>query len=200
MHSLMFGLLLSLCGAAGFAYSEELKPNKAEGFDRVQVVPGQNFKTYKTIYLAPTQLTFNKQWLNDNRGTLSDHEREKLAIQYSKLMDESLQKQLSKGGWHISATPSPDILIVIPRLSDFFINAPDMGDSISKSYVRVAGHARVEFEVKQADGKVLAQLSDFSETNERPGGKLAQTNRGLNFWDFRHLMTRWSDRLGQFLT
>lgn len=200
MHSLLVGLLICLCGAAGFAYSEELKPNKAEGFDRVQVVPGQNFKAFKSIYIAPTGLTFNKQWLNDNRDTLSNTDREKLAIQYSKLMDESLQKQLSKGGWQISTNPCADCLVVVPRLSDFFINATDMGVSISKNFVRVAGHARVEFEVKQVDGTVLAQLSDFSETNERPGGKLAQTNRGLNLWDFRHLMTRWSDRLGQFLT
>jgi Protein of unknown function (DUF3313) len=193
----MWALLLCLCGAVTSA--EDLKPNTAEGFDRVQVVPGQDFKAFKSIYIAPTQLTFNPQWLSNYRGTLWDKERAKLAAEYSTLMDESLHQQLSKGGWHISTTPNPESLVITPRLVDVFINAPDIGVGIRKSFVRVAGHARVHFQVQRADGTVLAQLSDFSETNDRAGFKRAQTNRGLNLWDFRHLMQRWSARLGQFL-
>lgn len=181
------------------AYATELAAIKIKGFDKASVVPGQKFANFKDIYLAPTQLTFNSQWLSDHRHDISAKERDALAAQYAKLMDESLRTRLTTQGWQLAAAPAANVLVISPQVNEFFLNAPDIGVGISKSFVYVAGHGRVDFTLALADGRVLAQLSDFSQTHERGGSKLSQTNRGLNLWDFRQLMQRWSDRLGQFM-
>jgi hypothetical protein len=196
---------LLLAGITVFIFScenlwaTELVNIKARGFDQAMIASGQVLARKKELYLVPTQLAFNQQWLNDHRISISIKEREALAVQYANLMDESLKKRLVARGFTLASAPGPDNLVLTPRISGLFINAPDLSVGINKTFVRVAGHGRVDFTLTQADGTVLAQLSDFSQTDEHGASNLTQTNRGINLRDFRQLMERWSDRLGQFL-
>lgn len=191
-------LFMTASGAPLSGWCEALSEAKVPGFDQAQTVSPQAWPAVQAIYLEPISLSFNPQWLKDRR-TISSAEREKLQAQYSALMDKNLRQQLSAKGWALRDKPGPDTLSLHTEVTELFLNAPDLEPTISKSYVRVAGSARVAFTLKQADGTPLAHLSDYSETNEKPGGKLGLTNRGLNHWDFAHLMQRWSTRLGEFL-
>jgi hypothetical protein len=191
--------LIAFCCLPMGAGATDLVEQKVQGFDRAQVLPAYRLNGANTIYIATPKLFFNKQWLNDYSRNSSATERAKLAAHYCTLMDKILRERLIKRGWLIRDAPGQNTLTLSTQLNDFYINAPDFGPVISKNFVRVAGHARVAFELTQADGSSLAHLSDFSETSEKPGGKLALTNRGMNHWDFQYLMQRWSDRLEQYL-
>ncbi len=190
---------MGLMGLAAQGWSHTLNTTKVPGFDSAELLAKEAWPRFNAIYLAPTQLAFNKQWLKDRGQRISNSELERLQAQYAQLMDKNLREGLSKSGWQIQPTPGPDTLTLSANLTEFFLNAPDVEPSISKSYVRVAGFARVEFTLSQTDGAVLVKLTDYSETHEKPGGQLGLTNRGLNRWDFGHLMQRWSTRLTEFL-
>lgn len=196
---LVWLVVIGLMGQGALSWSQGLHGTHVPGFDSAQVLAKEAWPRFNAVYLAPTQLAFNKQWLKDRGQKISSAEREKLQAEYTQLMDKNLRERLSKSGWQLQPKPGPGTLSLSARISDFFLNAPDVEPTISKSYVRVAGFARVEFTLAQTDGEVLAQLTDYSETHEKPGGQLGLTNRGLNRWDFGHLMQRWSTRLTEFL-
>ncbi len=200
MKSWVMSIIFMAASTAALpALSVELMPAKVRGFDQAQVLAKETWPRFNAIYLAPSQLAFNHQWLKGPGRKLSSSERSTLQAQYEGLFNQKLRQRLTEDGWPISAEPGPGTLTIATRVSDFFLNAPDLEPTISKSYVRVAGFARVEFTLLNTEGKPLASLSDYSQTNEKPGGQLGLTNRGLNRWDFGHLMQCWATRLGEFL-
>ncbi|HMW71136.1 MAG TPA: hypothetical protein PKD17_04915, partial [Cellvibrionaceae bacterium] len=99
---------IGLMGLGPLGWCSGLSAAKVPGFDSAQVLAKEAWPHFNAIYLAPTQLAFNKQWLKDRGQKISSAEREQLQAQYSELMDKNVRERLRARGWQLQPAPGPD--------------------------------------------------------------------------------------------
>jgi hypothetical protein len=188
-------LLAAFTAAApqGFADSKEVPKTTDDGLELktqtkhrvVYVKPGATLTQYKRFALTDCHIEFSKKWLDDynrsqrepsRRITEDDLERARkdLAGQFRKIFTE----ELVKGGYAVSDTTGPDVLILRPALINIAVNAPDiMTPGRSASYASSAGEMTLYLELwDSSTNTVVGRVLDAKADDEFYGQRMTSVD------------------------
>jgi Protein of unknown function (DUF3313) len=178
------------------AAKEGLEPIDIPGLDAAFARPGASLAPYKSILLDPVEVAFSKEWKPDMPGSylpMSDADREKVRKDLADLSTQTFTEALKKGGYPVVTEPGPDVLRIVPRLEDVYINAPDVNTpGRTSQYVKSAGRMTLVAELRDsASGEILARVYDQREgrTNEA----LRLSSSVSNYEEVRDMVTRWAN-------
>lgn len=199
-----------LCGAtvavaAGPPASwDGLELRKVKGLDAVYVRPGVEFKAYRTLYLDPVEVAFDKDWNpnSSSRGTsgrLDASDIEKIRTEMATEFQRIFAERLAKGGYRVVDRPGEDTLQVSAGLADVYIAAPDKPTS-GRSYTFTVSAGRMTLVMELRDGPTAQLLARVVDRHVgRDNATLSITNGVTNSAEFRRAVQGWADKLVQAL-
>ncbi len=179
-----FAVIAGLCAALAVAcpaplWAKEPPPKvSSDGLelkkqtDRrlVYVKPGADFSQYKRVAILDCHVEFSKDWLRSYNNSQPDPSRQirdkdiqraktDLAAQFKKVFTDELQ---GAGGYQVSDTAAPDVLVLRPGLINIQVSAPDlMAPGRSVSYAQSAGQMTLYLELwDSATNTILARVVD----------------------------------------
>jgi hypothetical protein len=180
------------------AAKEGLERVDVPGLDAVFARPGANLSPYRRVMLDPVEVAFSKEWKPDQPGSylpLSDDDREKIRSDLAHLATQTFTKVLQKGGYPVVTEPGADVLRVVPRLEDVYVNAPDVNlPGRTSQYVKSSGRMTLVAELRDsASGEIVARIYDQREG--RTDQALRLSSSVSNYDEARDLVTRWANIL-----
>ena len=173
---------------------------KAKNVDQAFLLPGTDFKPYKKVIIAPSEVAFQKHWLRDmnNRSMslsrrVSDKDAQKIIEAARSGFDEIWAEAYTAAGYQVVTTPGDDVLKLVPGVFDLYVNAPDIQEpGRSKSYTVEAGEASLLLDVRDSvSGTLLGRVID-RRTAGTDMGRMQWTTSVSNRSDFRQLFKRWA--------
>src|SRR4029077_14018369 len=150
--------------------SDGLELKKQTDRRLVYVKPGADFSQYKRVAILDCHVEFSKDWLRSYNNSQSDPSRQvgdkdiqraktDLAAQFKKVFTDELQ---GAGGYQVSDTAAPDVLVLRPGLINIQVSAPDlMAPGRSVTYAQSAGQMTLYLELwDSATNTILARVVD----------------------------------------
>ena len=200
---------LAVVAPSGFAATKDAPKTSPEGLELVKqtkhrvvyVKPGASLAPYKKFALADCYIEFSKEWLkdyNDSTRELSRRIDEKdledpkkdLAAQFKKIFTEVL----TEGGYAVSETTGPDVLILRPALINIAVNAPDLKTpSRSYTYASSAGNMTLYLEAwDSATNMIIGRVVDAQSDPDFYGQRMTSVD---NRAAADRLMRTWAEEL-----
>ena len=198
-----------LCGATAGAAGppaswDGLELRKVKGLDAVYVRPGVEFKEYRTLYLDPVEVAFDKNWdpnasSRNVSSRLSASDIEKIRAEMATEFHRIFAEQLAKGGYAVVNRPGEDTLQVSAGLADVYITAPDKATA-GRSYTFTVNPGRMTLVMELRDGPTAQLLARVVDRHVgRDNGYLSISNGVANSAEFRRAVQGWADKLVQAL-
>jgi len=203
--ALLFGL------AAGCATTESPAPQaSADGLvavrsstvDQLYLRPGGDLAGHrKVVLLEPVSVQMRDDWVKQQHGNNYRiqptypryREADEVARETADAVSASLAKAFRAAGFEIVETPGAGVMRVSAKVTDMFVNAPDIvSPGYPRSVVRDAGEANLSLEVRDAtDGRALARVAHHAIARETPRGNYASDP--LNSFWMETVFQRWAD-------
>ena len=201
-------LVLSVALAACPLAAKELPKTTKDGLQLVKqhelgavyVKPGASLKAYDKIILVDTYVAFAKNWEHDfneahmMRGRISDHDMQIIKKEVAKEFKDRFTKVLEKGGYKITETIGPDVMVLRPAIVDLEITAPrSLTDLAGAVVVRDAGELTLYMELYDS-----VTSSKFAEVIDREvaGSEFAtRADPVSNKAALDRVLDRWADLL-----
>ena len=167
--------------------------------DHVYLLPGADFREYKSVMLDPTELAFKKDWLRDYNSTtmglsgrLSERDLQDVIAKAAKVASEILAEAYRDGGYPVVAEAGPDVLRVRTGVVNISVTAPEVrSGGRSRSYAGEAGFATLIIETRDsASGALLGRAVDGKVAGDN---SILLRNSVTNRGDFRTVMKRWAE-------
>lgn len=182
-------------------FDSGMTKQKVRFFDDFKIANGASLAGRKIILIEPTEVTFSKTWLRQNKNSTSKRYQDNIKTTYGKLVTSELQKALLETsganvqiltGKSVSSVEKP--LRIKPYLHNLSIYAPDDHGPMKKSWVNAAGIATFKLEVTDSNTNLpIAYFRDRKETSEKLGpNNMDRANRATNYHDFKVLIRKWS--------
>ena len=177
LRTLSLGLML----LAAAASAQQLSDMTEDGLVRVPSsrkagvyrLPDATFAQYRRIMLEPASVAFRKNW--DRKGLdrldtgLKPSERQRIANDLVLALQEEMVAELvQRGGFVLTETPAPDVLLIVPAITELEITAPDAGSTPgTRTFVRTAGSMTLIVELRDAaSGVTVGRIIDFEQARE----------------------------------
>ncbi|MFO1395160.1 MAG: DUF3313 family protein [Steroidobacteraceae bacterium] len=196
-------LLSVACGVATAgppATWDGLERRKVKGVDAVYVRPGVEFKDYRSVYLDPVEIAFDKNWdpnksSSTSTGRMSSADIEKLRAEMASEFQRIVEEELRAGGYQVVTQPKDDTLQVSAGLADVYVNAPDK-QTAGRSYTFTVSAGRMTLVMELRDGPTAQLLARVVDQHVgRDSGSMTLTNGVTNSAEFRRAVQGWADRL-----
>ncbi len=174
------------------------------GFDRLDVVPGTDFRQYFEVWLEPATVRFRGDWLkemNANRIALmqgtSARDADELAREVAEGLDAAMARALRHAGYEVAHDPAPGVIRLAPRIVDLYVNAPRSVTTAlpGRVYTTSAGQATFDLDLRDAaSGRLLGHAIARRTIGDRGdlGGSLRSTSPVSNAFDFQGVFDEWS--------
>ncbi len=210
IRQLITPISIVLILASNFAYAEakpqnftpdteNLTEKKSRFFDEFYIAQNASLSQYKKVLVLDSRVTFDKDWIKDNRLKVSSKYKDKTTTRYSKLFKEQLTKIFEEDTrFTVVNEKAKDVLVIAANINDLDIYGPDDKPQI-KQYVYRAGEGQLQASLKTHTGKTLATFEDRRESIDRGRQTPSRTNSILNERDFRLLMRKWSKQLAKHI-
>jgi len=214
------GVLLGLCAGLTLAYPMNVSAAEAppqvskDGLQLkthtnqrlVYVKPGATFNQYDRVMILDCYVEMQKDWqrnYNANEGadlsrqvTDGDVQRIKstLAAEFKKVFTAELQK----GGYQVTTSPAPDVLLLRPAIVDVQVTAPDiMSAGMDVNVITSAGSGTFYLELwDPSTNTILARAMD-AEADQQPFAQ--QANAVTNRQAADIILKKWADDLVKHL-
>jgi hypothetical protein len=164
--------------------------------------PDATFFQYKRLIVEPPTIAFVSNWRRAH-PEINDAEAKRMQQVASELFREEFARALiGPGKWSFADTPDPDVLIVVPRIVDLDVPAPDVGNEDDGVKTAVPGPVSMEVigDVRDAATGVLVGRLIMFDGNDRYGiGTLRIANRVTNIHEMRLTFGKWSRLLRETL-
>ena len=201
MGSTIAACLLA-CILAGCSYTRGPDERTDDGLVRVPSraaggvyrAPGHSFTPYKRVILEPPTIEFIKGWRKEHEE-VSDAEIVRLLSESVKLFREEFTRILiDEGPYEFADEPGDDVLLIVPRVVDLDIPAPDAGGTPGvKQYTPGPVKMQVVGEMRDASTNQLVARVIIFEGQSRYGMyELRQANRATNAHEMRLAFSKWS--------
>jgi hypothetical protein len=204
-------LLAALTAVAppGFSAAKELPKTTEDGLElkkqtKQRVVyarPGASFAQYKQFGLADCYIEFSKTWMEDyNRSVrelsrkISESDlvevRKDLATQFRKIFSQVL----TEGGYTVSETTGPDVLLLRPALVNIAVTAPDLKTpGRTDVYASSAGQMTLYLELRDSStNTILGRVMDARSDSDFVGQRMSSVD---NRAAADQLMRAWAEEL-----
>jgi len=214
------GVLIGLCGGLTLAYPVEVSASEAppqvskDGLQLkthtkqrlVYVKPGATFNQYDRVMILDCYIEMQKDWQRNYNanvgGDLSRQVRDEdvqrikstLAAEFKKVFTTELQK----GGYQVTTSPAPDVLLLRPAIVDVQVTAPDiMSAGMDVNVITSAGSGTFYLEVwDPSTNTILARAMD-AEADQQPFAQ--QANAVTNRQAADIILRNWADDLVRHL-
>ena len=172
---------------------------KSKRFDLVYLAPGATFGGYTKVMLAPTEVTFHKNWRRDynSQGVgasrdVSEKDVQKAITEGVAAAEDIFREEFTKGGYPVVPEPGSDVLLLRTGVLNISVSAPDTFEAgRTYTFANDAGDATYFVEVRDSlTGALLGRAIDRRLAGDNTIG---QRNRATNRSDFRRLVKRWAE-------
>jgi len=162
--------------------------------------PESTFIQYKRLILEPPTIAFTPSW-RDNHPEITDAEAKRIQTSAADLFREEFARALiNNGKWTFAETPDPDVLVVVPRIVDLDIPAPEGGNDGVQTITPGPVKLQVIGDVRDAATGTLIGRIDMFDGNDQYGmGGVRLANRITNLHDMRLASAKWSRMLREAL-
>ena len=198
--ALLLALLPVRAFAAGTAPAawDGLVEVEARGLDDAHLAPGADFRPYARLLIDRTEVAFHRDWMRrpgerrELAGLVRDEQARRILETARTNFADAFAEVFTRAGYTVVDAPGPDVLRVTPRLTDLYVNAPDVAaPGRARSYTANAGEATMILELRDSEtNALLGRLLDRRETRETVGLQLA--NSVGTDADFRALFRSWA--------
>jgi len=160
-----------------------------------------DIREYKKVFINTPEVTFQSHWLNEHGDFKTAGYRQRVAQEYSELLVKAISKHLVNDmGLQISTQRGSDVLVVLPKLLDIYIDHPDLGGVQDVLLVNPAGKAKLDLIMySPKDEAVLAYIEDTRGTGD-PKVIVPSKPRTINTRAFAKLFNEWSQDIVQVMT
>ena len=166
----------------------------------VYVKPGASLQAYDKIILVDTYVAFAKNWQRDfneehmMRGRISDQDMQIIKKEVAKEFRTVFTKQLEKGGYKVTETIGPDVMVLRPAIVDLEITAPASLTALADvEVVRDAGALTLYMEIY--DSVTSSKFAEVIDREVAGTGFARQANEVTNKAALDQVLDRWAHLL-----
>lgn len=213
------GVLIGLCVGLTLAYPRDVSAAGAppqmskDGLqlkihtknELVYVKPGATFNQYKRVMVLDCYVAMAKDWqqnYNANEGgdldlMVTDADVQRIESTLSAEFKKVFTSELQKGGYQVTTTAAPDVLILRPAIVDVRVTAPDiMSSAMDANVITSAGSGTFYLELWAPPHTLLARAMD-AEADQQPFAQ--QANSVTNMGAADTILKKWADDLVRHL-
>ena len=153
-----------------------------------------DFTPYKRLILEPPTVEFVAEW-RERHEKVTDADLARIRKEAVKLFQDEFRRELGKRGrYEFAEAPAPDVLLVVPRIVDLDILAPDGGTQVGeRTYTPGPVKMQVTGELRDAtSNKLLARIIIFEGQTRYGFDELRLANRSTNAHEMRLGFGKWS--------
>jgi len=171
----------------------------------VYVKPGATFNQYDRVMILDCYVEMQKDWQRNYNANVVDLSRQvsnddvqriksTLAAEFKKVFTAELQK----GGYQVTNSPAPDVLLLRPAIIDVQVTAPDiMSAGMDVNVITSAGSGTFYLELwDPSTNTILARAMD-AEADQQPFAQ--QANAVTNRQAADIILRKWADDLVRHL-
>jgi hypothetical protein len=173
-----------------------LVPSKK--FEAVYLLPSADFHPYTKVMLDPTEVAFEKNWINhyndqtiDPDARIDTNEARKILDMAKAGFQDIFRKAYTDAGYQVVDTPAPDVIRVRTAVANLRVAAPDMMTAgRSATFSSEAGAATLVLEARDSMSNALLGRA----IDARLAGDTAPYRRNSvsNRSDFSRLFETWA--------
>ena len=174
--------LLILGGASSLAATPPAGPVGADGLvtlqasklDEFSVRPNADLASYRKVIIDPAKVEFKKGWLKAINSTrdlsrwLTASDQQQIADTAAASLNGVVADAFKARGYEIVTAPGPGVLRVSPRVTELYVNAPDVPAAAPARLFNVdAGDATLALEARDSASGTLAGAGRRSRDGAR---------------------------------
>jgi hypothetical protein len=167
-------------------------PSRAAG--GVYRNPDADFTRYQRLILEPPTVEFIAEW-RERHEKVNDAEVQRIRSEVVKLFRDEFERELVKRGpYQFAESPAPDVLLVVPRVVDLDILAPDGATDVGeRTYTPGPVKMQVTGELRDATtNQLLARIIIFEGQHRYGFDELRLANRSTNAHEMRVGFGKWA--------
>ena len=214
------GVLIGLCAGLTLAYPVDVSASEAppqvskDGLQLkthtkqrlVYVKPGATFNQYNRVMILDCYVEMQKDWQRNYNADVAGGDPSRqvsnddvkritnaLATEFKKVFTTELQK----GGYQVTNTPAPDVLLLRPAIINVQVTAPDiMSAGMDVNVITSAGSGTFYLELWAPPHTLLARAMD-AEADQQPFAQQANSVTNRQAADI--ILSNWADDLVRHL-
>jgi len=173
----------------------------------VYVKPGANFSKYDQVMILDCFVEMQKGWQQNYNSNVVDGDpsrevgnddvqriKSTLAAEFKKVFTNELQK----GGYKVTTTPAPDVLLLRPAIINVQVTAPDlMSAGMDVNLITSAGSGTFYLELWDPTTNTILARAEDAEADQQPFGQQANAVTNMNAADI--ILKNWADDLVRHL-
>jgi hypothetical protein len=172
-----------------------------KGNELIYVKPGATFNQYKRVLVLDCYVAMAKDWqmnYNSNEGgdldlMVTDGDVQRIENILSAEFKKVFTSELQKGGYQVTTTQAPDVLILRPAIINVRVTAPDiMSSAMDANFITSAGSGTFYLELWAPPHTLLARALD-AQADQQPFAE--QGNSVTNMEAADTILRKWADQL-----
>lgn len=209
-----FGVLIGLCSALTFAHtmpvSAQAPPQTSDGLvlkvhtksELIWVKPGADFSKFDKVMILHCYVAMQKDWqqnYNANVGPdlsamVSDADVQQIESTLSDAFKKVFTTELQKGGYQVTNTVAPDVLLLRPAIINVQVTAPDlMTAGMNANVISSAGSGTFYLELWAPSTHTLLAKAMDAQADQQPFAQQATSVTNMQAADI--ILRKWADGL-----
>ncbi len=191
--------------AAGKTNAEE-PPTTWDGLVRVPskklkfvyLAPGADFRSYTKVMVDPTQVAFDKKWLdnyNENAGFgngISGFDITQAVSEGVKKASGDFDKAFADGGYPVVTAPGRSVLRVATAIANIQVAAPDVITAPGRTFSTSEAAGSAMFVLEARDSQSNALMGRAVDARLAGDNDMLNRNSVTNWMDFEALIKKWA--------
>jgi hypothetical protein len=156
--------------------------------------PGWPFAQYRRLIVEPVTVSFIEGWEKSHDKDVSAREIRRIRDEASQLFRREFDRELIKRARYTFANEAaPDVLIVVPSITELDIPAPDADLLDSRSYSPRSVSLRVTGELRDATtNRLIGRVDTFAGGDRYGFSELRPATRGTNAHEIQEGVRQWT--------
>ena len=172
----------------------------------VYVKPGAKFSQYDLVMILDCYVEMQKDWqqnYNANVGgdlsrQVSNEDVQRITSSVAAQFKKVFTSELQKGGYQVTTTRAPDVLLLRPAIIDLVVTAPDiMSADMDANVITSAGSGTLYLELWDPSTDTLLARAIDAEADQQPFAQ--QANSVTNQAAADIILKNWADDLVRHL-
>ena len=171
-------------------------------FAGVWIRKGTDFSVFKKLLILPSEIAYKskptRNRMADDNFELDERQTKRLRELAQDVFRDEL---VGKGGWEITETPGPDVLLVKGGLLDLVVHVPPDRNMGGRGGTWVSSYGEMTLVIQFYDSQsreILARIAERREAEPAGGREFSQVDVSANS-DMRMFFRRWAKRLREGL-
>lgn len=141
---------------AAAAWSEDgLQRLDVRGLDLVYARPGSTLAPYRSLWLRPVQVSFQRDWARAQQRDTGQRARprdlQRIRAELAAEVDLEVRRELARGGYRLVDGPGEDVLELEVRATELYLNAADLpGAAEVRRYTMSFGHVTLVADLRDS--------------------------------------------------